>query len=409
MDTPTPTFTLPCGLRIVCRPTQSDVIYCGLAIDAGTRDELPHESGVAHYTEHLSFKGTRRRGAWHIANRMESVGGELNAFTGKEETVYYCACMKEHLARAMDVLMDMVWGSTYPEKEMEKEVEVVANEIESYNDSPAELIYDEFENILFQGHSLGRSILGDADHLRQMGTDHIQAFTRRLYLPEHTVLFVYGYVSPARVKSLAGRHAPASHTPTFSPATRGSLPPYRPQTLTRHLDTHQAHVMMGTRAYSAQDHRTPTLQLLSNLLGGPSMNSRLGHSLRERHGLVYTVESIHTCYTDTGLWAVYFGCDPSQAKRCTALVRKELERLTAQPLTPTALQAAKRQLKGQLGLSYNNAENVALGMGKRFLHYGSVTSLEKICHRIDAITPDDVLQVARDLFQPDGLSLLKYE
>lgn len=204
------TYTLPCGLRVVCLPGTSDVVYCGLAIDAGTRDELPDEHGLAHYTEHLSFKGTGRRNAWHIANRMESVGGELNAFTGKEETVYYCACMKEHLPRAVDVLMDMVFHSTYPGREMEKEVEVVANEIESYNDSPGELIYDEFEDMQFHGHPLGRSILGDAAHLRRMGTDDIMRFTRRLYTPRRTVLFVYGNVSPTRVKALAAKHAPAA-------------------------------------------------------------------------------------------------------------------------------------------------------------------------------------------------------
>ncbi len=401
------TDILPCGMRLVCAPGRSDVVYCGVAVDAGTRDEGMRENGIAHYTEHLSFKGTLGRNAWHIINRMESVGGELNAFTGKEETVYYCTCMKEHFARAVDVLMDIVFRSTYPEKEMEKEVEVVANEIESYNDSPSELIYDEFENMLFQGHPLGRSILGDADQLRRLTTADILRFTHRLYTPSRAVLFVYGPIPPARVKAIAGKYGPTDAC-IQSVAPRTPLPPYSPQTATRTLDTHQAHVMIGTRAFAAQHPFHMALCLLSNMLGGSGMNSRLNQSLRERHGLVYTVESNLTAYTDTGVWAVYFGCDPSQADRCISLVQKELDKLLRAPLSPATLQAAKRQFKGQLGLSCDNFENVAIGMGKRFLHYHNTLSRQQLCDKIDALTPDMLWQVACQVFQPDLLSVLKY-
>ncbi len=401
------TDILPSGMRIVCAPGHSDVVYCGVAIDAGTRDEGMHENGIAHYTEHLSFKGTRQRNAWRIINRMESVGGELNAFTGKEETVYYCTCMKEHFARAVDVLMDIVFRSTYPQKEMEKEVEVVANEIESYNDSPSELIYDEFENMVFQGHPLGRSILGDASRLRQFTTDDILRFTRRLYTPSRSVLFVYGPVSPTRIKAIASKYGPSNTCP-LPDTPRTSLPPYCQQTVTRSLDTHQAHVMIGTRAFAAQHPLHMPLCLLSNMLGGPGLNSRLNQTLRERHGLVYTVESNLTSYTDTGVWAVYFGCDPSQADRCIALVQKELDKLLRAPLSTAALQAAKRQFKGQLGLSYDNFENVAIGMGKRFLHYCNTLSHQQLCERIDALTPAMLWQAARQVFRPDQLSVLKY-
>ncbi len=419
------THILPCGLRIVAAPSPTDVVYCGIAVDAGTRDELPHESGMAHFTEHLTFKGTHRRRSWHIINRMESVGGDLNAYTGKEETVYYCSFLKEHFARAIDLLMDITFSSTYPQHEMDKEVEVVIDEIESYNDTPSELIFDEFESLIFQGHPIGRNILGQADRLRQFRTQDIQHFVRRLYIPSRMVLFVYGNIPMKRIIREAGKAMGKIENEKLEINNEGirikreeavpSLTRLAPQPLVhagvevRQKDTHQAHVMIGTRGLPLSDPRHLSLYLLNNILGGPGMNSRLNIALRERHGLVYTVESSLTTYTDTGVWSVYFGCDPDDVDRCLRLVRRELQRLTDAPLSPAALAAAKRQIIGQLGISYDAFDNVAIGMGKRYLHYGTTLSRNRLTEQINALTAEQLHQTACDIFQPDRLLTLIYK
>ena len=424
------TETLPCGLRLVCAPSNSDVAYCGIAIDAGTRDELETESGLAHFCEHLTFKGTHRRRSWHILNRMELVGGDLNAYTGKEETIYYSAFLKEHFSRAVDLLTDIVLGSTYPQTEMNKEVEVVIDEIESYNDSPSELIFDEFENLIFNGHPLGRNILGEASRLRELRSEDVQRFADRLYTLTNMVFFVYGKIEPKIVRrelvkalNKVALSLPEGNTlrqklteetteftaTTDNDTTRTALPPYIPQEVIRKKDTHQAHVLIGTRAYSARDPRHLSLYLLNNILGGPGMNSRLNISLREKNGLVYTVESVMTTYTDTGVWSVYFGCDPHDISRCKRLVMKELKRLADQPLSESALKAAKQQIKGQIGISYENSESVALAMGKTFLHYRQTRDKERLFQKIDALTAEDLHAVAKEMFQPENLTTLIYK
>ena len=424
------TETLPCGLRIVCAPSATDVAYCGIAVNAGTRDELPDENGLAHFCEHLTFKGTHRRRAWHILNRMETVGGDLNAYTGKEETIYYTAFLKEHFARAADLLVDITLGSTYPQAEMNKEVEVVIDEIESYNDSPAELIFDDFENLVFRGHPLGRNILGEAGRLREFRSMDVQRFATRLYRPDNMVFFVFGRIPPATVRREVDKalkrvalSLPESsethqtlnlqgHTVTpLNDATIGrtAVPEYRPQEIVMHKDTHQSHVMIGARAYSSRDPRHLSLYLLNNILGGPGMNSRLNLSLRERNGLVYTVESGMTSYTDTGIWSIYFGCDPHDVSRCRRLVIKELRRLADAPLDAKALEAAKRQIKGQIGISHDSFENVALAMGKRFLHYNRTQDIQGLYGRIDALNADDLHAVAQDLFREERLTTLIYQ
>ena len=423
------TETLPCGLRIVCAPSATDVAYCGIAVNAGTRDERPDENGLAHFCEHLTFKGTRRRRSWHILNRMETVGGELNAYTGKEETVYYTAFLKEHFPRAADLLVDIVLDSTYPQAEMDKEAEVVIDEIESYNDTPSELIFDDFENLIFDGHPLGRNILGEATRLRGFRSEHASSFAARLYRPDNMVFFVHGRISPSVVRrelEKALRRVEQSLPPTHplygrltSPAAaaqaladadigRTAVPEYRNREVTLDKDTHQAHVLIGTRAYSARDPRHLSLYLLNNILGGPGMNSRLNLSLRERSGLVYTVESSMTAYTDTGVWSVYFGCDPHDAARCRRLVMKELKRLADAPLEQKVLEAAKRQIKGQIGISYDNSESVALAMGKTFLHYNRTRDICELRRKIDALTAEDLHIVAQELFQPENLTILTY-
>lgn len=400
-------LTLDNGLRVVYAPSPTNTVYLGLALDAGTRDETDGESGMAHFAEHLSFKGTDRRTSRQIITYMESVGGDLNAFTGKEETVYYCTCQKEHFSRAMDLLFDVVFHSKYPQEEMDKEVEVVIDEIESYNDSPSELIYDDFEAMLFHGHPLGRSILGNAERLRAYKTEDMQNYTSRLYVLSNAVLFVYGNVSekeilrriPDDVLSEAGQRIVTDET---------ILRPYAPQSKVIEKDTHQAHIMMGARAFGGTHPKHLALFLANNILGGPGLSSRLNLALREKRGLVYTVESTLTTYTDTGVWAIYFGCDHHDAEKCKRIVKRELQRLCDAPLSEKALNAAKRQIIGQIALSYDNFESVAIGMGKRMLHYGRTQTKEQFIDRIQALTAEQVWDAAREIFNPENLTILEY-
>lgn len=405
------TITLPNGLRMIHLHSQSPVVYCGYEVCAGTRDERNGEEGIAHFCEHVTFKGTEHRTAMQILNRLESVGGELNAFTNKEDTVYYSAILKEHFPRAVDLLTDIVFFSTYPQHEINKEVEVICDEIESYNDSPAELIYDDFESAVFAGHPLGHNILGSEDMLKGYTTEDALRFTRRYYRPENTVFFVSGDVNFKRVVALV-KKATASFPeaqPLIDVTPTAVLPDYEPQTIRHDRGTHQAHVMVGNRAYSVHDkHRMP-LYLLNNILGGPGMNARLNISLRERNALVYTVESSMVCYSDTGLWTTYFGCDPKDVDKCLRFVRRELDKVMQRPLSANQLRMAKHQIKGQIGVACDNRESFALDFGKTFLHYGWKKNVESLMEDIDRITAEEIQQVAQEIFAEDRLTTLIYE
>ena len=401
------THTLPNGIRIIHAPNQSAVAYCGFAIDAGTRDEAENEQGMAHFVEHLIFKGTQKRHAWHIINRMENVGGDLNAYTNKEETVVYSAFLAEHFPRAVELLADIVFHSTFPQAEIDKEVEVIIDEIQSYEDSPCELIFDDFEELIFPNHPLGRNILGKPDLLHQFKTEDALRFTSRYYRPENVIFFVQGNVDFKRVirlveKATTGLH---SNAEAFS---RKRPEVYVPQIKTLHRDTHQAHVMIGSRGYDAHNEKRTALYLLNNILGGPGMNSRLNVALRERSGLVYNVEANLTSYTDTGVFCIYFGTEHDHVERCIRLVKKELKRLCDKPLTSTQLNAAKKQIIGQIGVARDNAENTALGMAKTFLHYGEMDDPKKLFQRIEALTAKELWEVSNEMFAEDYLSTLIY-
>lgn len=405
------TITLPNGLRVIHLHSQSPVVYCGYEVCAGTRDERNGEEGIAHFCEHVTFKGTEHRTAMQILNRLESVGGELNAFTNKEDTVYYSAILKEHFPRAVDLLTDIVFFSTYPQHEINKEVEVICDEIESYNDSPAELIYDDFESAVFAGHPLGHNILGSEDMLKGYTTEDALRFTRRYYRPENTVFFVSGDVNFKRVVALV-KKATASFPeaqPLIDVTPTAVLPDYEPQTIRHDRGTHQAHVMVGNRAYSVHDKRRMPLYLLNNILGGPGMNARLNISLRERNALVYTVESSMVCYSDTGLWTTYFGCDPKDVDKCLRFVRRELDKVMQRPLSANQLRMAKHQIKGQIGVACDNRESFALDFGKTFLHYGWKKNVESLMEDIDRITAEEIQQVAQEIFAEDRLTTLIYE
>ena len=401
-------MTLSNGLRVIHQSSDSNVVYCGYELNVGTRNEEPGYEGMAHFCEHVSFKGTKRRKSWHISNALESVGGDLNAYTNKEDTVYYAAVLKEHTARAIDLLTDIVFYSTYPQAEIDKEVEVICDEIESYNDSPAELIYDEFENLLFANHALGHNILGTAERVRSFKTADAQRFTQRYYRPENSIFFLYGDVDFKRVVRLLERATSdfAPSKPIIEPVLNQPLPPNMPDFIEKNHGTHQAHVMVGTRGYDIHDKRRMSLYLLNNLLGGPGMNARLNLSLRERHGLVYTVESSMVSYCDTGVWAIYFGCDPKDVGRCLKLVRKELDRVIQKPLSDTQLRAVKKQIKGQIGVACDNRESFALDFGKSYLHYGWERDLNSLFRHIDEVTAESMQQVAAELMQQERLTTL---
>lgn len=400
--------TLPNGLRIIHEPSASKVAYCGFAIDAGTRDEGENEQGMAHFVEHLIFKGTRKRKAWHILNRMENVGGDLNAYTNKEETVVYAAFLTEHFDRAAELLADIVFHSTFPQNEIEKETEVIIDEIQSYEDTPSELIFDDFEDMIFRNHPLGRNILGRPEQLKTFRSEDAAAFTSRFYRPSNMVFFILGNFDFRKIV-----HRIEKLTADISQGmveSRHTPPPlYVPERLVVPKETHQAHVMIGSRGYNAYDDKRTALYLLNNILGGPGMNSRLNVSLRERRGLVYTVESNLTSYTDTGAFCVYFGTDPDDVDTCLRLTYKEMKRMRDVKMTSSQLAAAKKQLIGQIGVASDNNENNALGMAKTFLHYNKYESSESVFRRIEALTAEELLEVANEMFAEEYLSTLIYK
>lgn len=400
-------YTLPNGLRVIHESSLSKVAYCGFAVDAGTRDELEGEQGMAHFVEHLVFKGTKKRKAWHILNRMENVGGDLNAYTNKEETVIYSAFLTEHFGRAFELLTDIVFHSTFPQREIEKETEVIIDEIQSYEDNPSELIFDDFEDLIFRGHPLGRNILGNPQQLKTFRSQDVVSFTSRFYRPDNMVFFVLGNFDFRQVVRWAEKLL--MDIPSIKVDNCRTSPPlYVPENLVVHKDTHQAHIMIGARGYNAYDDKRTALYLLNNMLGGPGMNSRLNVALRERRGLVYNVESNLTSYTDTGTFCIYFGCDPKDADLCTRLVYKELKRMRDVKMSLTQLAAAKKQLIGQIGVASDNNESNALGMGKTFLHYHKCESSEAVFKRIEQITPEILLEVSNEMFAQDYLSTLIY-
>ena len=400
------TATLNNGLRIIHLPNNSKIAYCGFQIKAGTRNEKPGDEGLAHFCEHVTFKGTQTHTSTAIINKLESVGGDLNAFTNKEDTVFYSAIPVEHFAKAVDVLSDIVFYSIFPQAEIDKEVEVICDEIESYNDSPAELIYDEFENLVFKGHPLGHNILGSADRVRGFATADAMRFTQQYYRPDNAIFFVYGNIDFKRLvktlEKLTPKQLQENVVDEALVVANGKLPEL---TILNH-DTHQAHVMIGNRAYSATHPLRIPLYLLNNMLGGPGMNARLNVILRERRGLVYSVESSMVCYGDTGLWAVYFGCDPHDVNRCVRLVKGEFKRLMEKPLPEKTLAAAKKQIKGQLAVACDNNENFAIDFGKSFLHFGDEKDIEKLYQKIDAVTAEQIQQVAKEIFDKDSLATL---
>lgn len=402
------THTLPNGLRMIHMPAQSPVAYCGYAVNAGARDEEPQEHGLAHFVEHMIFKGTEHHKANYILNRIESVGGELNAYTTKEETFVYSIFMKEHFLRAFDLLTDLVFYSSFPEIEIEKEKDVILDEISSYEDSPSELIFDDFENLLYKEHALGHNILGEEETLERFSTTTGKSFMNRYYTPGNMVFFSMGDIPFNKIVKWA--ESLFSTLPAHSSPQKRKVPTLSSaSSLTMSKETHQAHVMIGSHAFSMFDEKRIPMFLLNNIIGGPGMNNRLNVSLREHNGLVYSVESNITSYTDTGLFSIYFGTDPKNKEKAIRLVHREIEKLHETKLTEKQLTAAKKQALGQLGVSIDNREGLFLNMGKSFLHYNFFASMEEVFKQINDITAEGILDIAQTVLAPDKLFMLSYD
>ena len=400
--------TLDNGLQVVHCPRMSNVSYCGFIVNAGTRDEAADEFGLAHLVEHTIFKGTSHRRAYHIRNRMESVGGELNAFTSKEETVIYSIFPSQYQERAMELLGDLVANASFPQAEFDKEREVVVEEIEMYRDTPSELIYDEFENRLFAGHALGHNILGTPDELRQIQPEKARSFLSRFYTPRQMVFFSLGSMPFDKVVRYAQRFF--GSMPDSSDVQQRVAPAViQPFAERVSCDTHQAHVVWGRRTYDLYHKMRLPMLLMNNVLGGPCLNSLLNVALREQRGYVYTVESSVTNYTDTGIFSIYFGTDERHVDKCMQRVRKVLDEIKHSYLTDAHLLAAKKQYLGQLQVAEDNNEGLALAIGKGFLRHGAILTSEEQKQRMMSITLDDMRQVAYDMLDADTWSLLIFQ
>lgn len=384
--------TLANGMRAVYCQRRGNVAYCGVAVNAGSRDEGV-DRGLAHFVEHTIFKGTSRRRAWHILNRMELVGGELNAYTSKEETLVYSLFPKGNMPRAMELIADLVQNSVFPEHELEKEREVVLEEILSYRDTPSEAVYDDFEDLIFAGNALGHNILGDEDSLQELSSEKCRRFIECLYTPGNMVLFGVGDAAPERFFRLAERHFGSFSRTLVRPGR--SVPAVLPQFAeTRSVDSHQAHTVIGIPTFGMHDDRKYALLLLNNILGGPGMNSLLNVAIRERHGYAYTVESAVTLFSDSGLMTVYFGSDERYAKRCLNLVDRTLDSLASSTMRQRALDAAKKQYAGQLLVGSESLEGTALSMGKSVMHFGTVSTVDEITARIRSVTAEQLRDAA---------------
>lgn len=402
--------TLPNGLRIVhIHVPGARVGYCGVAVRAGSRDEDAARHGLAHFVEHTIFKGTRRRSSWHIINRMEAVGGELNAYTTKEETVIYSAFPAGNLSRAAELIADLVTNSQFPERELDKEREVVADEIASYLDTPSEAVYDDFEDLIFAGTELGHNILGTEECLTTFTPAICREYLARWYTAQNMVAFYDGPDAPERTFrtfekffSAVSPSATAIHT---SHRAGDFTQPSAGTSLHKPIDSHQAHTIIGERLPGMFSPDRFAIALMANILGGPGMNSLLNVALRERRGLVYTVEASATLFSDCGLMSIYYGCDPGDNERCMRLVRHQIGTLADVPLSPRQLAKAKKQYLGQLTVSSDNRENRALSAARATLFRGAVTPLSQTVEAIRAVPADDICRIAATLAAAPALTL----
>ncbi len=399
------TYTLPNGIRGIHRQVRGSVAHCALVIGAGSRDEHPDQHGLAHLTEHAFFKGTQRRRAWQINCRLENLGGELNAFTTKEETTIHATTLRGDFTKAAELIADIAFRSTFPEREIEREKEVIVDEINTYKDSPADMIYDTFEEMLFEDSELGHNILGRKAALMRYNGDAIRSFTARTHTTDRMVFSSIGNFSPKMAEATALRYFGGQ--PATARGFERTLPPaVAPfeKTVTKH--THQTHCIIGSRAYGIEDPKRLPLALLVNLLGGPSANSLLNMEVREKHGLSYNIEASYTPYVDSGLAAIYFSPEHANETQCVELIERQLQRLRTVPLTARQLSMAKKQFIAQLAISSESNESYMLSAGKSLLVHSEMETMEQVYSKIRALTAEQLTETAEEIFA--GMSRLTY-
>lgn len=401
-------YELSNGIRIVHKPVSGKIAHCGFIINTGSRDENIDENGIAHFIEHTIFKGTQKRKSHHILNRIDSVGGEINAYTTKEKTCVYASFVIDYLERSTELLTDILTNSTFPEKELEKEKDVVIDEIYSYQDTPYEQIYDDFEEMVFRNHSLGKNILGTVKSVKKFNRKSILDFIDRNYATNQIVFSIIGNVSEKKIKQLAKKYLEPIQSKT-NPLVRTDFSDYKPFQTTLKKDNYQSHAILGNVAYGANDIKKPGFILINNYLGGPAMNSRLNMSIREKHGFAYSVESSYTSYTNTGIFSIYLGTDQKNLSNSIDLTLKELKILREKKFSDIQLHRAKVQLLGQITLSEENNVNIMLGIGKSLLNYGKVDSLEVVYEKINRITANELLEISNEIFNPEQISTLIYQ
>ncbi len=400
--------TLDNGIRLVHYRTNGMVSHCGLMINTGSRDEAPAEHGMAHFIEHMLFKGTQKHKSYYILTHIDELGGELNAYTTKEETAIHASVLNDDYEKAVDMISDIVFNSVFPGIEIKKEKDVIIEEINSYLDNPAELIFDEFEELAFAGQALGRNILGTPETIKSFDQKSVEHFIKNKYDTRQMVFCSVGDITVEKVLKYFHIY--------FGPVTasgnkngKESIARYKPSKLIKKKDTYQNHCIIGNVAYNIKDRRRQGMYLLNNLLGGQGMNSRLNLSLRERKGLAYNVESNYNAYHDTGLFSIYFGTDSQNLEKSIAVVRSELDRLRKTKLGDIQLRKAKNQLKGYLARSYENHESLMLSLGKSMLVFDRIDTLEDICKKIDSLTSMQLLEIANEVFEPSRLSTIIYK
>ncbi len=400
--------TLPNGLRIVFQPTNSLVGHCALLINTGSRDENKDEHGMAHFIEHNLFKGTKHRKTYHILSRLDDVGGDLNAYTSKEETVIHASFLKEHFSRALELIADILINSTFPDKEIEKEKDVIRDEIESYLDSPTESIFDDFEESIFAHHPMGRVILGTEKSINTFNKKMLNSFIARNYNPQQMVLSISGPISWNRLFKMVIKYF--SEIP-FVGKINGRIAPqeYKPVTLTTQKDTMQTHAVLGNRAADIYHEHFIGTVLLNNILGGPGMNNRLNLNIREKYGFAYNIESFYTPFTDTGAIGVYVGTNKGTIDKSLKLIKNELKNLCDKELGTVQLNKAKKQLIGQIALSQENNLALTVALGKSMLNYNRIDTLEDVYQKITAVSAQQLRDIANQVFNPADLSLLIYQ
>jgi predicted Zn-dependent peptidase len=396
------------GIRLVHYRIPGLVGHCGLIINTGSRDELAMEHGIAHFIEHMLFKGTKKRKAYHVLSRLEDVGGELNAYTTKEETAIHASFLKEDYERAIELISDVTFSSVFPEKEIEKEKDVIIEEINSYLDNPSELIFDDFEELIFTNQPIGRNILGTPESVKSFSKKMINDFISHNYNTKQMVFCSVGNISDEKILKLFVAYFENIITEKCI-GRKDKQWSYKPVSRTKKMDTYQNHCIIGNLAYNLKDRRRMGMFLLNNILGGQGLNSRLNLSLREKHGFAYNVESSYNPYCDTGIFSIYFGTDAQYLEKSISIAMKELKKLRTTKLGTIQLSKAKNQIKGYLARGYENHESLMLSLGKSLLIFNKIDSIEDLCNKIDAVTASELLETANEVFEPDKMSTLIYK